>query len=53
MWTCPDCGREFHLHALRLVSPDDVDDRFRAWMGEVYRRRLMFGAYRRSDVQRP
>jgi hypothetical protein len=42
-----------HLHAFRLVSPDDVDDRFRAWMAEAYRHQLMFGAYRRSDVQRP
>jgi Domain of unknown function (DUF5655) len=25
-----------HLHAFRLVSPDDVDARFREWMREAY-----------------
>jgi uncharacterized protein DUF5655 len=25
-----------HLHAFRLVSVDDVDERFRAWMREAY-----------------
>jgi Domain of unknown function (DUF5655) len=25
------------LHAFRLTSPDDVDERFRSWMREAYR----------------